>query len=377
MTLRLGILGGGLQGTEAATLARWAGWQTTLVDKRLGAQASGLVDNFTQVNATTWQELDSAFAGCDLVVPACEDLATLELLTSWSAKSGFPLAFDLEAYRISSDKAKSKELFYAHNIPTPRPYPEAAYPLIAKPTVGSGSRGVRFLYTEADFRQSMANLDLNQWIVEEYCPGASFSLEVTGRPGDYQTWQTTALEMDDIYDCSGVRAPVTWDASNEEELHRISLKLAEALNLRGLMDVEVIAAPQGLRVLEIDARLPSQTPTVVWASTGENLLYRLAENFVDLPAVERAKGVPKGVIYEHLAVGGRKGTWAGEHLLGQGGFLRLHQDLWGAAWVVTDYAPGADSWVATFVTVGEDLNEADEKRRELHARLKKDFHLDF
>ncbi len=41
------------------------------------------------------------------------------------------------------------------------------------------------------------------------------------------------------------------------------------------MDVEAILSPKGLRVLEIDARIPSQTPAAVEAATGINLLEEL------------------------------------------------------------------------------------------------------
>ena len=54
------------------------------------------------------------------------------------------------------------------------------------------------------------------------------------------------------------------------------LNLAEVLRLHGLMDLEVIQTPEGMRVLEIDARFPSQTPTAVWLSTGVNLAEHLA-----------------------------------------------------------------------------------------------------
>lgn len=57
------------------------------------------------------------------------------------------------------------------------------------------------------------------------------------------------------------------------------LNLAEMLRLHGLMDLEVIQTPEGMRVLEIDARFPSQTPTAVWLSTGVNLAEHLAACF--------------------------------------------------------------------------------------------------
>ena len=61
----------------------------------------------------------------------------------------------------------------------------------------------------------------------------------------------------------------------KDELRDISVKIAELIELKGIMDVEVIDDEGILKVLEIDARIPSQTPTVVYHSTGVNLLEEL------------------------------------------------------------------------------------------------------
>ncbi len=369
MTFRVGILGGGLQGTEAACLARWAGWESVLVDQRPLAPAGGVADRFTALKIESPADLDRAFAGCDLVVPACEDWPTLDLLSRWGRAGGRPVAFDPEAYRLSADKARSKDLFLRAGAPTPRGWPQAEYPLIAKPVSASGSRGVRLLAGPDDFHPLFPEGDPSGWVVEEYCPGPSYSLEVTGRPGHYRAWLTTALEMDEIYDCRQVRSPAGLTAAQELYFREISLKIAETLGLYGLMDVEVILAPQGFRVLEIDARLPSQTPTVVWWATGENLLTRLAEIFCVLPAAVAAPPAPRAVIYEHVAVGPGGAVLTGEHLMASAGPLSLKENFLGADWVVTDWAPGRTTWAATLIMTGADQAEVRTKRAEVLARV--------
>ena len=65
------------------------------------------------------------------------------------------------------------------------------------------------------------------------------------------------------------------------------------------MDVEAIATPRGLRALEIDARIPSQTPAAVEAATGINLLKELAESAVGgLGPVRRTRDLCS--VYRHL-----------------------------------------------------------------------------
>ena len=373
MSFRAGLLGGGLQGTEAACLARWAGWQFTLADSRQAPPASGLVDDFVHLDIKTFHDLDSAFKQCDLVIPCCENQTTLSLLTEWNRQTGHPVAFDAEAYRISSDKLLSNQLFRDINIPAPQPWPEASFPLIAKPAVASGSRGVTLLEDHRDFDRLFPDGNIAGWVVEEYCPGPSYSLEVTGRPGHYQAWATTALEMDEVCDCREVRAPAQLPAAADEEFRKISLAIAEALPLKGLMDVEIIAAPQGLRVLEIDARLPSQTPTVVFWSAGQNLLVRLAENFVTgpLPDAVLSATPQAAVIYGHVAVSPAGVKAAGEHIMANAGPLTLRNNFFEADLALTNHQPGAAFWVATLIMMDKSPENLAGRRREMWARLRR------
>jgi pyrrolysine biosynthesis protein PylC len=373
VTFRVGILGGGLQGGEAANLARWAGWESRLADERPAPPARDLADEFICLKIDGPASLDKAFAGCDLVAPACEDRPTLDILSRWGQAVGRPVAFDPEAYRGSFDKARSKDLFRRAGVPTPRPWPEAGYPCIAKPVSSSGSRGVMLLDGPADFAKKFPHGDSAGWVVEEYCPGPSYSLEVTGRPGDYRAWLVTALEMDGVWDCRQARAPAGLSDENERLFREMALTTAEALNLRGLTDIEAILTPTGFRVLEIDARLPSQTPTVVWWAAGENLLVRLAENFVDLPpAAPPARAAPRAVIYEQVAARPGGLALAGEHVLAAAGPLALKENFFGADWAVTDHRPGRRSWAAALVFIGADAEEAEARRTETLARVQKE-----
>ena len=363
MNFKLGILGGGLQGTEAVSLARWESWDTILADARPRPPAKDLAGRFVNHDIRRLSDLDRAFPGCDLVIPACEDLPTLELLSQWSRASGQPLAFDLEAYRVSSDKAKSKKLFYQREVPTPQAYPRAAYPLIAKPAGSSGSRGVRLLEGPADFEKFFPDGPSEGWVIEEYCPGPSYSFEVTGRPGAYTAWLATFLGMDEVYDCCRVFSPAGLSEVQEREFRDISLNIAEGLGLNGLMDVEVILTPNGFRVLEIDARLPSQTPTVVYWSLGENLLGALADLFCGVsrpPAVLREKARP--VSYEHVAVSPSGVKAAGEHIMSSTSPLWLEENFFGADWALSDYRQGSSAWSATLIMMADSPEELEDKR---------------
>ena len=369
VAFKAGILGGGLQGNEAACLARWAGWESVLADARPGAPAQGLTDSFVNLEIKTKADLDRAFRSCDVVIPACEHWPTLKLLSEWGASGSGCVAFDPEAYLLSHDKQRSKELFIKAGAPTPRSWPEASFPLIAKPVDSSGSRGVRHLEDEKQLKRLFPNFKTEGWIVEEYCPGPSYSLEISGRPGRYKAWSSTALIMDDVYDCRRVHLPTDLDPETDLYFKEVSLSIAETLKLRGLMDIEIILAPQGLRVLEIDARLPSQTPAVVLWGSGENLLTRLVENFLSPPPIEAALKSYPAVIYEHVTFNNGALSFQGEHVLSEAGILRLEADFFGADWAITDFSPERKTWTAALIICDQHTAAAEARRDEAIDRI--------
>ncbi len=95
------------------------------------------------------------------------------------------------------------------------------------------------------------------------------------------------------------------------------------------MDLEVIQTPEGMRVLEIDARFPSQTPTAVWLSTGINLAEHLAACFFPY-APGSGLGAPRFARYEHVLCKDGGLHFLGEHIMGQFGPLEPVNGFCGA-----------------------------------------------
>ena len=139
----VGIVGGKLQGVEAAYLARKAGWEARVVDKELRVPAWDLGHSFVQADVTVEEDLDGILRDVDFIIPALEDENALRSLARWSRNTGVPLAFDPEAYAVSSSKLKSARLFKEIDLPIPVAWPQCKFPVLAKPDQGSGSKGVR------------------------------------------------------------------------------------------------------------------------------------------------------------------------------------------------------------------------------------------
>ncbi len=377
--MKVAVVGGSLQGVEAAYLAKKAGWEVILIDKKPHVPAAILGDTFVLGDVTKKEALNRLNKGVDLVIPALEDQEALSSLTSWAHTVGVPLAFDPDTYAFSSSKTISDRLFARLGIPAPRPWPDCRFPLIAKPDKSSGSRDVQVLRNVEEFKAHFPHSDAaKDWVFQEYLPGPSYSLEILGFPGNYRALQVIDLHMDAHYDCKRVTAPSELAPQRITEFEDISLKIAEAVNLRGLMDVEVIFHQGKLKVLEIDARLPSQTPSAVFWSTGFNMVEALGDLFVKgalkLNFSERLQS-PGGVILEHVKVTDYLLEVCGEHIIKEAGPLELHRNFFGADEAITDYSPGKTQWAATLILTGENRQGVHYRREAVIKEIQKRFGL--
>ncbi len=362
------MIGGNLQGVEATYLAHKAGWEVMVIDKKPAPPASGMCDRFLQLDVTGEKELGRALDGVDLVMPALENDEALACLCRVTRDLGVPFAFDPAAYRISSSKSESNRLFSRIGIPTPRPWPECGFPAAVKPVSASGSKGVVIVHSPEEMRAMDAPLE--SMVLQEFVPGPSYSIEVVGSDGRYTPLQVTDLEMDEVYDCKRVTAPTTLPADLVREFERIAVDIARALDLSGLMDVEVILNDGELKTLEIDARLPSQTPTAVYWSTGLNMVQLLGELFLHPGKPIHMGPDQRGVVYEHIRASPDSLEDGGERIMSGADPLHVHPDFFGADEAITNYAAGRDRWEATMIYTGPDIQEARARREAFGSELK-------
>lgn len=315
--MRVAVCGGGLQGTELCFLAKKAGWHVELLDRKERPNALYLSDNFICADLSTelLGNAKRAVKQADIVLPAMENMASLINLENFCAKYDIPFAFDLEAWRVTRTKRECRALFKDFDIPIPgsvrRP---DDYPYVLKPVHGSGSQGVKVIRRHEDLPAHIKEIwNDSEWILEKYCSGRQFSMEICGVPGDYKTFMLTEILVDSHHDCNCVVAPAP-DIASHTEMSQYLLTLAQALELHGIMDIEAISSHEGMRVLEIDARFPSQTPIAIWLSTGINLAEYLVSCFIPYtPGL--AKSQPHPSKYMHLCRKNEKLFFPGEHSL--------------------------------------------------------------
>jgi len=354
------LVGGKLQGFEAAYLSRKAGMKVIVIDKNPNALIRNYADEFHCFDIIKEPEkLFELTKKADALLPVNENLECIEFLNSVKDKFSCPVLFDFEAYWISRDKKKSKEYFASIGVPTPQDKP-AEPPYFVKPPCESSSVGARIIYEEEELKDLEPDM-----LLEEYVEGEVISLEVIGDGTHFSVVKETLVHIDETYDCHMV-TPLPFDS----DFRKISYALAANLSLKGIMDVEAISGPKGLKVIEIDARFPSQTPTAVYYSSGINLIELLFCAFGE--GVEEIKSLPenKYCIYEHLMLG-ENGAFVpvGEQVLSMGtDYGNYHEEPGIEIFLCKGERP-----VFTLVFWGKDMEEADEKKRKGLSILKENF----
>jgi pyrrolysine biosynthesis protein PylC len=378
--IRVAVVGGQLQGVEAAYLCSKADFSTVLIDSDCDPPAKGLSDEFHQIDIVTKPEkAKQALRRCDAVLPANENRTTLLVLQKLCRELQIPFMQDNEAFWTSSNKTKSMKFFRKSRIPTPTAWPKSGFPVIVKPSSKSGSESV---YRADDKQQLKKTLGIvrevdDHPIVQEFVEGPALSLEVISRRGTGQPLQVTGLEFDDRYGCKRVYAPVAISSDLEEKMERIGIKIATNLQLNGLVDVQALLGRSTLKVNEINARLPSQTPTVVYHSTKINMAELLIRLFVEdrlLPVEIRSQ---RAVVYQHVQVLGKELRVQGEHVMADASELRLKRDFLGADEAITNLELGADATnrVATLIIQSRDLASAFKKMEKVVENIMREYRL--
>lgn len=371
--MKVAIIGGKLQGTEAAYLARLAGMQSILIDNNEKVPASGICDRFVCGDIVAKERnVIEAMKEADFILPANENDRVLTAIKEICEKEGLKIAFDFDAYNITSSKIKSDQLFHQNHIPAPLYYPEGQGPYILKPSGESGSAGVTLLKTQEQVEEFLKKqTDRENWIAEEFLEGASYSIEVIGNQNGYRTYTVTQIHMDDVYDCCKVTAPCPeLTERQKEQFSQLGVTLARLVNLKGIMDVEVIHHQGQLKVLEIDARIPSQTPIAVYYSSGVNLLSELADIVLSDQFCHEKTDYRRYCAYEHYKLENSQIIQEGEHMMSDARPLNIMNDAFKSDVVISDYFHGCSDFKGIFVNSASDSGQLEEKREQVKSNLK-------
>jgi len=370
--LLIAIIGGKLQGVEAVYLAQKSGWETLVIDKNPDTPAAKMCDHFLAFEFSSSHPVPKGSPDVDLILPAVEDIEVLAAVHTWAELKQIPLAFDLEAYSVSNSKLTSNTLFRKLKLPIPASWPDCNFPVVVKPDTASGSQDVEVIYNSKSFMSwSAPQQRIDNLVIQEFIHGPSYSIEVVGQPGQYQVLQVTDLSMDKMYDCKRVMAPTVLESDHVGRFKKMALALAEAINLKGIMDIEVVLNDNELKLLEIDARLPSQTPIAVYWSTGINMVEMLGNLFLNGNTIPSEQKYERFTVVEHLLFSDDNIEICGEHIMVQDGPLALYQDFFGADEAITSFSPEKTRWVATLIFTSDTYDDVTDKRKNCYKQIHK------
>lgn len=287
---------------------------------------------------------------------------------------------DNDAFWITSDKRLSQQFFTEINIPQPNLWPNCNFPVIVKPACGSGSENVSRINSPAQLNRRFKEKQVSEknFVIQEFIEGTALSLEALGLKGNPVTLQLTQLEFDSQYGCKRVFTPVETSETVNSRLTEITRSIVRGLKLTGLTDVQAIVDKANIpRINEINARLPSQTPTTVFHSSGVNMVELLLKLYLEneLPRA-RFKDF-KAVIYQHVKISGKTLTVAGEHILVDAENLALKTKFMGADEAITNIGEHDkfDGCVATLIVKGSSLEKARHRMNQVIFNLIENFQL--
>jgi len=380
--LRLALIGGRLQGLEAAYLAKKADITTVLIDRKPNTPASTIVDEHYIFDVMKQEDLFKKLSKTvDAVLPTTENMKTLIFLEKTCKRLGIPFLQDNDAFWITSNKTRSKNFLKSQQVKVPKSLSNATFPLIVKPARLSGSIGVRKVSKPSQLPRIMDEIRQvdQEIIIEEFVEGLAVSLEVLAMNGNPIAFQITDLEFDESYGCKRVTAPTALSNQIKTKFIETGLKIADSLHLHGLTDVQSIVTPSNsLKTNEINARLPSQTPTVVFHSAGINIVEELANMFLENTLSSNKVGVEKGVVYQHVCIQDHSLKVLGEHILTDAKNLTLELDFFGTNEAITNFLSDNnvnEKRVATLIVRDRTLEEAKKKMDAVISEIMSEFKL--
>lgn len=371
MEIKIAIIGGKLRGMEIAILAKTAGIYSVLIDKDRLTPASGLCEeNYIFDVRKKEPALLAILKNVDIVIPAVEQKSVLEAIEEMCREINLKVAFDFTAYDVSSSRVQADYLIKEENLPHLTYFPDAKPPYVLKPAVGNRRRFIRRVDTLEELEFLMSRKDSpKSWIAQEFTEGPVFSVEVVGRPGSYKAYEIVQLHINSDFDCGLVDCPVNLSPGEKKNLMDNAVLLAEKIQLTGLMNIEAVRNSGELKIMEINAIFPTQTPTSIFYATGINLLIELLKVFADgkmEKALEKALNTKyekaKHVVLEDFQFTGKNPTFKGEANLRGAGPLKVMVDFFGSDYTVTDYLDDDHEWQAILINVAESDEKLMEKR---------------
>ena len=258
--MKILVLGGGELGVQVCRLAAAAGIQTIVMDRRANCPASASAGEFLCADPAD----AAARPAADYIVPATDDDAVMQSL------AGENVLHDAAAWAVASSRFASDEFLRAQGIAIPEYFPDGSEPYITKPDRGSFGQGV---WVTEDFCEVGGAVN-SGYVAQEELAGDVWSQAVLRRGGSTKVYPAAKLTRGDRY----IRTAAACEAAPDaDSLRAAAQKIAEALDLNGILEIEAIYNRGCWKVVDLNARIPMLTPDAVLAAGAGNMLADLCE----------------------------------------------------------------------------------------------------
>jgi len=160
------------------------------------------------------------------------------------------------------------------------------FPLIIKDTVGLSSYGMEVVHTFGEAKNYLNSKKNNSdRIVEELINGEHFGLEIYGTKDNYFVMPPFSFSLNQYGitspKLSKKTGPVLDSKYKLDELNNEMLRLAEALELNGIAQVDLVFSEDKWYIIEINPRMSGMTTTYA-AAMGKSV-YELIKDFLITP----------------------------------------------------------------------------------------------
>lgn len=226
------------------------------------------------------------------------------------AEAGLPCYATVDQIKLFTDKKRYKELLHEFGVPTLRNYsveeatsggiPAAEFPLIIKPSDGSGSRGISIAQTQTDLEDSLAVARDYSWtqdiVIERFMPGEEATVYWVFQDGECHVCLMWNRHMHDFGPDLQYRLPVAYSSPSsllprylEEVAPRVVEMMKSVEITNGIMFMQGLIHDGVFHTYDIGYRVtPTQEYRIVEQLCGYNPLAMLLHF-----AVTGSMGVPE------------------------------------------------------------------------------------
>ncbi|WP_425309998.1 ATP-grasp domain-containing protein [Ammonicoccus fulvus] len=203
----------------------------------------------------------------DLVIPTVQD--ELPIMAASASLLGAPVVTSpTQGVMLAHDKLFTMAALGRAGVPIPRTLPaddlparrSVRYPLVLKPRVSRGGRGVVVVENRRDLVALHARGLGPGSILQEFAPGTEYAVQVYRQPA--AAWECVVLEKARLKQGTVGNAAAVHRCPPGAELDvaSVALSAVEALDLRGPVDLDVRRLATGQPVvLEVNARFGAQS----------------------------------------------------------------------------------------------------------------------